>query len=35
MQNVCFHYELEHDPYEPDEVCKSGGCPSAAVKPFP
>jgi hypothetical protein len=29
MHYVCFHYEFEHDPYDPDEACAAGGCPSA------
>jgi len=28
MHYVCFHYEFEHDPFDPDEECKAGGCPS-------
>jgi hypothetical protein len=28
MHYVCFHYEFEHDPYDPDEECNAGGCPS-------
>jgi hypothetical protein len=28
MHYVCFHYEFEHDPYDPDEECGAGGCPS-------
>jgi hypothetical protein len=28
MHYVCFHYEFEHDPYDPDEECDAGGCPS-------
>jgi hypothetical protein len=26
MHYVCFHYEFEHDPYDPDEECNAGGC---------
>jgi predicted alpha/beta hydrolase family esterase len=33
MHYVCFHYEFEHDPVDPDEECSAGGCPSAAVRP--
>jgi hypothetical protein len=33
MHYVCFHYEFEHDPADPDEECWAGGCPSAAVRP--
>jgi hypothetical protein len=33
MHYVCFHYEFEHDPRDPDEECSAGGCPSAAVTP--
>ena len=29
MHYVCFHYEFEHDPYDPDEECEAGGCPSS------
>jgi hypothetical protein len=29
MHYVCFHYEFEHDPYDPDEECRAGGCPSS------
>jgi hypothetical protein len=35
MHYVCFHYEYEHDPVDPDEECGPGGCPSAAVNPRP
>ena len=28
MHYVCFHYEFEHDPFDPDEECDAGGCPS-------
>jgi hypothetical protein len=28
MHYVCFHYEFEHDPCDPDEECNAGGCPS-------
>jgi hypothetical protein len=28
MHYVCFHYEFEHDPFDPDEECAAGGCPS-------
>ena len=28
MHYVCFHYEFEHDPFDPDEECNAGGCPS-------
>ena len=31
MHYVCFHYAFEHDPMDPDEVCRAGGCPSGAV----
>lgn len=31
MHYVCFHYEFEHDPVDPDQECNAGGCPSAAV----
>jgi hypothetical protein len=29
MHYVCFHYEFEHDPVDPDEDCEVPGCPSA------
>jgi hypothetical protein len=35
MHYVCFHYEFEHDPVDPDEECAAGGCPSAAINPRP
>jgi hypothetical protein len=35
MHYVCFHYEFEHEPVDPDEECGAGGCPSAAVNPRP
>jgi hypothetical protein len=35
MHYVCFHYEFEHDPVDPDEECGAGGCPSRAVRPRP
>lgn len=35
MHYVCFHYEYEHDPADPDEECTAGGCPSAAINPRP
>ena len=35
MHYVCFHYEFEHDPVDPDEECEAGGCPSAAINPRP
>jgi hypothetical protein len=31
MHYVCFHYEFEHDPSDPDEVCSAGGCPSGVI----
>lgn len=31
MHYVCFHYEFEHDPTDPDEMCGAGGCPSGAL----
>lgn len=32
MHYVCFHYEFEHDPADPDDGCSAGGCPSAALR---
>jgi hypothetical protein len=29
MHYVCFHYEFEHDGFDPDEECDAGGCPPA------
>lgn len=31
MHYVCFHYEFEHDPVDPDRECEAGGCPSGAL----
>ena len=31
MHYVCFHYEFEHDPTDPDTECSAGGCPSRRV----
>lgn len=31
MHYACFHYEFEHDPFDVDEECSAGGCPSAAL----
>lgn len=31
MHYVCFHYEFEHDPADPDQECRAGGCPSGAL----
>jgi hypothetical protein len=33
MHYSCFHYVFEHDPFDPDEECSAGGCPSAAIGP--
>lgn len=35
MHYVCFHYEFEHDPIDPDEECTAGGCPSRTVNARP
>src|SRR5262249_13748167 len=35
MHYVCFHYEHEHDPVDPDEECGAGGCPSESINPRP
>lgn len=35
MHYVCFHYEFEHDPADPDEECTAGGCPSTVINPRP
>jgi hypothetical protein len=32
MHYVCFHYEFEHDPFDPDEECTAGGCPSSNLE---
>ncbi len=31
MHYVCLHYEFEHDPTDPDEVCEARACPSGAL----
>jgi hypothetical protein len=31
MHYVCFHYEFEHDPVDPDRECEAGGCPSGVL----
>jgi predicted kinase len=31
MHYVCFHYEFEHDPADPDDNCGVPGCPSPAA----
>lgn len=31
MHYVCFHYEFEHEPADPDEDCRVAGCPSASL----
>ncbi len=33
MHYSCFHYMFEHDPFDPDEECTAGGCPSASIAP--
>lgn len=35
MHYVCFHYEFEPDPSDPDEECTARGCPSAAIHARP
>lgn len=35
MHYVCFHYEFEHDPVDPDEECGAGCCPSGSINPRP
>ena len=35
MHYLCFHYEFEDDPYDVDEECGAGGCPSAFINPRP
>lgn len=35
MNYVRFHYEFEHDPFDPDEECTAGGCPSSARRSAP
>lgn len=35
MHFVCFHFEFEHDPFDPDEECSAGGCPSRTVNARP
>jgi hypothetical protein len=31
MHYVCFHYDFEHDPFDPDQESEAGGCPSGAI----
>lgn len=33
MHYSCFHYLFEHTPFDPDEECTAGGCPSASIGP--
>ncbi|SFH47176.1 hypothetical protein SAMN05421678_118143 [Actinopolymorpha cephalotaxi] len=33
MHYNCFHHLFEHDPFDPDEECIAGGCPSASIGP--
>lgn len=33
MHYSCFHHLFEHHPYDPDEECTAGGCPSASIGP--
>lgn len=33
MHYSCFHYAFEHDPFDIDEECTAGGCPSAGIEP--
>lgn len=33
MHYSCSHYLFEHDPFDPDEECTAGGCPSASIQP--
>jgi len=35
MHYSCFHYEFEHDPFDPDEECTAGGCPAQSIHPHP
>jgi hypothetical protein len=35
MHWICFHYEFEHDPFDPDEECGAGGCPSKVIHARP
>lgn len=30
MHWVCFHYEFEHGPYDPDCACRDPSCPARA-----
>jgi hypothetical protein len=31
MHYVCFHYEFQHHPEDPDQECKASACPSAVL----
>lgn len=31
MHWICFHYEFEHDGYDPDEPCSDPSCPTLAL----
>jgi hypothetical protein len=35
MHYVCFHYEFEHDPCDPDEECLTGECPPVRLETPP
>lgn len=35
MHYVCFHYEFEHDPADPDDDCGDPGCPTGALRRTP
>lgn len=35
MHYVCFHYEFEHDDYDPDAACRDPSCPSRQIDPDP
>jgi hypothetical protein len=33
MHYVCFHYEFEHHPIDPDGDCGTPGCPTGILPP--
>lgn len=35
MHWVCFHYEFEHDPVDPDTACGDPNCPARAFDKRP
>jgi Protein of unknown function (DUF2510) len=33
MHWVCFHFEFQHDPFDPDEPCAHPQCPARVLRP--